>query len=151
VRRYLAFLFVLMAGVLIAQTPSIQSGSTIYIEPMDGYETDLAAALIKKGVRLVIVQDRAKADLIMQSTLYAHTPSPPVVVLSKNGTLTSGFPLAHDLPDSRTEANITVFEVRLSRIVFSCSVGKENDTKERRNTAEACAKHLKQAIVAARR
>jgi hypothetical protein len=147
VRYCLVLLLVLTAGTAIAQAPSIRAGSTIFIEPIHGYETDLAVALVKRGVRLVIVQDRTKADLILRSTLSAHTPLPPVVVLSNNGVPSTAIPLAHDLPESNTVASITVYDVRFSRVVFEYSVGKGADTNERKSTAEACAKHLKQFMV----
>lgn len=147
-QRSIALFLVLVAGTVMAQAPSIRSGSTVYIEPMNGYEIDLAAALVEKGVRLVIVKDRDRADFIMRSTLSAHTPLPPVVVLNNNGVPSSGFPIAHDLPESSIVASIAVYDVRFSRVVLTYSVGRGTDTNERKSTAEACAKHLKKFMVA---
>jgi hypothetical protein len=49
----------------LAQNSHIQSGATVYIEPMNGYETYLAAAFEKKHVPLIVILDKDKADYII--------------------------------------------------------------------------------------
>ena len=44
---------------------AIQTGSTVFIEPMNGFETYLAAALAKKKVPLVVISNKEKADFVI--------------------------------------------------------------------------------------
>src|SRR5260370_4268973 len=46
----------------------IVRNSTVYIEPMEGFESYLAAAFQKKKVQLVPVADKDKADYIITGT-----------------------------------------------------------------------------------
>ena len=43
----------------------IVPGSKLFIEPMDGFDTYLAAAILKKKVPVMVVDDRGKADFVM--------------------------------------------------------------------------------------
>ncbi len=55
--------------VMFAQPqPKIPPGSKVYIQPMDGLETYLAAGLAKKKVQLVVVPDRENADFEITGT-----------------------------------------------------------------------------------
>jgi hypothetical protein len=42
--RVLAIVLLTFSAIALAQAPQLKSGSTVYIEPMGGYETYLAAA-----------------------------------------------------------------------------------------------------------
>jgi hypothetical protein len=66
-KSLLAFLALATCSVCLAQAPQIKSGSSVYIEPMGGYETYLAAAIVKKQVPLSVVADKDKADYIITS------------------------------------------------------------------------------------
>lgn len=89
VNRCLAFLLLIFPVVGLAQTSSIKNGATVYIELAGGYETYLAAAMVKQHVPLVMVTDRDKADFIVRSTVTQTTPSQPAVVVN-NGTNNGG-------------------------------------------------------------
>jgi len=82
--RVLAIVLLTFSAIALAQAPQLKSGSTIYIGPMDGYETYLAAAIVKKHVPLVVVADKDKADYIVRSTVNHTTPSQPAVVVSNS-------------------------------------------------------------------
>ena len=81
-KRLLASLLLACSAVCLAQAPQFNSGTTVYIEPMGGYETYLAAALAKKHVPLIIVTDKSKADYFISSSVSHHTPSQPAVVVT---------------------------------------------------------------------
>lgn len=83
-KQLLAFL--LLAGCLICrvQGQQIKTGSTVYIEPMGGYETYLAAAIAKKHVPLIVVADKDKADYLITSSVSHYTPSQPAVVVNNS-------------------------------------------------------------------
>lgn len=107
------------SALMVAQTPQMKSGATVYIEPADGYEAYLAAAIMKKHVPLVLTADKSKADYVIVSNI------------GEDAVARVTF----------TIASITVAERRSSRIVFGASA---KGTVIR--TAEACAQHLKQFI-----
>jgi hypothetical protein len=147
------------SAIALAQTPQLKSGSTIYIEPMDGYETYLAAAIVKKHVPLVVVADKDKADYIVRSTVNHATPNQPAVVVSNsnvnnnnvnNSNVTTrsssggGYGAALAALGS-TSTSIAVVDPRSSQVVFAYAAGKAGANQLQR-TAEDCAKHMKEFI-----
>jgi hypothetical protein len=156
--RFSASLLLVCSAACFGQVPLIKSGSTIYIEPMDGYETYLAAAIVKKHVPLVVVADKDKADYIVRSTVN-HTPaSQPAVVVSNsnvnnnnvnNSNVTTrsnsgGYGAALAALGS-TSTSIAVVEPRSSQVVFAYAAGRAGYNQFQR-TAEDCAKHMKEFI-----
>jgi hypothetical protein len=121
---------------------------------MDGYETYLTAAIVKKQVPLVVVADKGKADYIITSTVNHRTPNQPAVVVNNNvnnggnDAFQNGMQMAAARRAARgaTSASISVIENSSSQIVFAYSVGKTGNTNQIQSAAEACAKHLKQFI-----
>ena len=165
--RISAFLLLACSSLCIAQAPQIKSGATVYIEPMGGYETYLAAAIAKKKVPLIVLADKSKADYLITSSVSHHTPSQPAVVVhnsnvnnttvnssdvtnnnSGNDAFESGFQMAAARQAARgsTSASISVIDAHSSQIVFAYAVGKAGSTNQIQSAAEACAKHLKEFI-----
>jgi hypothetical protein len=152
--RVPAIVLLTFSAIALAQTPQLKSGSTIYIEPMDGYETYLAAAIVKKHVPLVVVADKDKADYIVRSTVNHTTPSQPAVVVSNlnvnNSNVTTrsssggGYGAALAALGS-TSTSIAVVDPRSSQVVFAYAAGKAGANQLQR-TAEDCAKHMKEFI-----
>jgi hypothetical protein len=103
-----------------ARTPRIESGATVYIEPMGGYESYLASAFSKKHVPLIVVADKDKAEYIITSTVAVD-----------------------DLPAKPASARIAM--INAYQIVFAYASETE-DTDHLQKTAEDCAKHLKEII-----
>jgi len=158
--RFSAFLVLVCSTACLAQAPQIKSGSAVYIEQMGGYETYLAAALVKKHIPLVIVTDKDKADCIIQSSVNHTTPSQPAVVVKNtninniavNGSSvkSSGSSAYADmLAESRalgsTSTSIVVVDSHSSQIIFADTEGKSG-INQLQKTAESCAKHLKEFI-----
>lgn len=145
-------LLLLLSTVAIAQAPQIKRGATVYIEPMDGYETYLAAALAKKKVPLIVVADKGKADYFIASSVSQKAPVQPAVVINNNvnngsaNTQDAGSRGGYPRPGSfgQTNASVSVIEGDSSQIVFAYSVGKRANTNQLQSTAEACAKHLRE-------
>ena len=152
---YAVLVFLAVSALALAQTAQIKSGSTVYIEPMDGYETYLAAAIAKKQVPLILVADKTKADYVITSTVSHRTsPQPTVVINNTNGT-DGGNPgfqegarnaQARAVARGSTSSSISVIDAHSSQIVFAYAVGKAGSTNQIQSTAEACAKHLKDFI-----
>jgi hypothetical protein len=165
--RSLALLILAACTVCFAQAPQIKSGSAVYIEPMGGYETYLAAALVRKKVPLIVVTDKSKADYIIASNVSHDAPSTPAVVVNNSATATvnegespnqqtwnQGWELGSQRAAERraahaalgsTSATISVLDPRSSQIVFAYSAGKAGSNQFQK-TAEACAKSLKEFI-----
>ena len=165
--RALVFVLLAFSTIAPAQLPQLKSGSTVYIEPMGGYETYLAAALVKKKVSLIVVTDKSKADYIITSNVSHNAPSTPAVVVNNSATATvnegespnqqawnQGWELGSQRAAERraahaalgsTSVSISVVDPRSSQIVFAYSAGKAGSNQFEK-TAEACAKSLKEFI-----
>jgi hypothetical protein len=145
--RFAACLIFAFSILVSAQAAQIKGGSTVYLEPANGYETYLSAAIVKKHVPLTVVTDRDKADYTITSSVSERAPRDPAIVINNNvndAPRHDGFPTARNF--GRTNASISVIDNRSSAIVFAYSVGKSRDTNQLQSAAEACAKHLKEFI-----
>ena len=115
-----------------ASPQRIERGSRIYIEPMDGFEAYLTAAILKKNVPLLVTDDEAKADYIVSGTSHIERAGWAKTIFI------SGAPQAG--------ASITIKNAHTGDLAFAYSVDKFNAARAQQSTAEACAKHLKEAI-----
>jgi len=113
----------------------IERGSRIYIAPIEGgFDTFLAAAIIKKQVPVVVVTDRAKADY--EITGIASTEKAGWAKMLFMGT-----------DNSNDLASIKVVELKSSEVVYGYAVRKGSSYRGKQSAAEACAKHLKEKMV----
>jgi hypothetical protein len=122
-RNVLAIFALAFPIVLLAQAVHLKGGATVYIEPMDGYETYLAAALAKKHVSLIVVADKDRAEYIITRTVAAKDAAERRAI-------------------GETPTSIAVINPRTSRIVFAYAAGKTRDGNQLQETAEDCAKRL---------
>ena len=111
----------------------IQRNSTVYIEPMDGFESYLAAAFQKKKVQLVPIADKDKADYVITGTSEDKKAGWAKMVVFGN---------IH----SDAAASISMVDKKSGAIVFAYAVNKKNTLHGQQTTAEACAKHLEERI-----
>jgi hypothetical protein len=100
---------------------------------MDGFETYLKAALEKKNVPLVVVEDEDKADFEITGASDSQKASTAKKIIMGSW-------------HSREEASINVANIKTGEIVFAYSAHKENSAHGKKSTAEACAKHLKEKV-----
>lgn len=153
--RFSAVLVLACSALCVAQAPpQIKSGATVHIEPMDGYETYLAAAFMKKHVPLVVVADKDKAEYIITSTV-AHkdlkgSQSSVVVNTSDTTAFNLGMEQAQANAAAKralgeTSASISVIDAQSSQIVSAYAAGKVGKNQLQK-TAEDCAEHLKKSI-----
>jgi hypothetical protein len=166
-KRMVAVTLLAFSASMFSQAPQIKSGATVYIEPMGGYETYLAAAMVKNHVPLVVMTDKAKAEYIIQSNVSQNVPSTPQVVVNNSATATvnegdngnqawnqgwaSGQQAAARRAARRaalgsTSVSISVIDVHSSQIIFASSADKGGTTDQVTKTAEKCAKNLKEFI-----
>jgi hypothetical protein len=157
--RVVVITLLVFSAFAFAQTSPIPSGSTVYIEPMDGYESYLAAALAKKHVPLMVLSSESTAQYVIKSTVSHAVPSSPNVVVNNtnnvlsdnNDTWAQSQQRAAARAAARaalgsTNSSISVIDPRTSQIVFAYSVDKHGTTHQSQSAAEACAKHLKEFI-----
>jgi hypothetical protein len=112
----------------------IERSSRIYIAPIEGgFDTYLAAAIIKKQVPVVVVTDRTKADY--EVTGIASTEKAGWAKMLFMG-----------VDNSNDMASIKVVELKSSEVVYGYAVRKGNSARGKQSAAEACAKHLKEKI-----
>lgn len=147
-KRAFAFVLLTLSTIALAQTPQIKSGATVYFEPANvgtkgqntqtmvevGFETYLSAAIMKKGVPLVVVIDKDKAEYIIRSNaqqVLQHTGSSSWIEIS---------------------ASFSVIDQRTSQVVFAGSTSR-NDPRYRstsrnslKGAAEDCAEQLAKFI-----
>jgi hypothetical protein len=125
-----------LVGAAYAQNSvavNLPAGSRVFIEPMNGFENYLAAALQKKKVQVTLVADRSAADFVITGSSQHE----------KAGWAKVAF--QHDI-HSDDQASISVVNTKTSAVVFAYSVNKKNTWHGDQTTAEACAKHLQAHI-----
>jgi hypothetical protein len=115
---------------------TIPQGSRIYIEPMGGFESTLAAAFAKKQVPLVTVTDKAQAEYVIIGTTEEKKHSTGQKV---GMTILLGWGGAAMTAD-QMKGSIQIVDVKTSAIVFAYTATKGDRAQ---SVAEACAKHVK--------
>jgi hypothetical protein len=138
--KKLAAILVLIVSIVgavstvYAQTiVNLPPGSKVYIEPMDGFENYLAAALQKKKVQLTVVANREAADFVVTGTAQHEKAGWAKVAFQRS---------IH----SDDQASISVVNKETSAVVFAYAVNKKNTLHGEQTTAEACAKHIQAHI-----
>jgi hypothetical protein len=107
--------------------------NSVFISPMNGFESYLAAAFEKKNVPLTIVADQAHAAYVITGTSDDKKAGWAKMVV---------FGQIH----SDNAASIQMVDQKTSAIVFAYAVNKKNTWHGDQTTAEACAKHLKEKL-----
>jgi len=140
VASILALLVVVVVSTALAgdknapPSQKIPKGSKVFVAPMEGgYDTYLKDAMAKKQVPVEIVASRDQADYEITGTSESQKASTAKKVILGNW-------------HSREEASITMSNIKSSEVVWAYSVHEEASTHGKKSSAEACAKHLKDAI-----
>jgi hypothetical protein len=136
--KKIALLLVLFATSLsLAQTLR----PTVYLEPQQGFETYVAAAITKKGVPVDVVTDQTKATYLLKSA--------PVEVKSES----TGGKIARCLfaycagIEDKGNVSVQLIEASSTRMIWAYSVNKQKGgSKNQQSMAEAVAKHLKEYL-----
>jgi hypothetical protein len=122
-----------LSATAFGGTASLPEGSKIYIEAADGFDTYLTAALQKKKVPVTVVTDKAQADY--ELTGVSDHQKPGWAKIAFTGSI-----------HSDEQASVKLINIKTSEVVFAYAVNKKNSLHGRQTAAEACAKHLRQAI-----
>ena len=136
--KKIAMLLVLFAASLsFAQV----SRPAVYIEPQQGFETYLAAAMSKKNVPADVVTDQAKATYVLKSA--------PVEVKTES----TGGKIARCLfascagIEDKGNVSVQLIEASSTKMLWAYSVNKQRGgSKNEQSMAEAVAKHFKEFL-----
>src|SRR5438128_1176701 len=111
----------------------IPRNSKVFIAPMDGFETYLAAAIRKKEVPVVMVADRDQADFEITGT---------------HDKKSAGWAKTIFMGDTRSTASASMQIVNLKTkvVVYADSSHRGSANRGERSTAEKLAKYLKEKI-----
>ena len=114
---------------------------TVYIEPQQGFETYLAAAISKKNVPVDVVTDQTKANYVLKSA--------PVEIKTES----TGGKLARCLfaycagIEDKGNVSVQLIGTSSTKVMWAYSVAKQRGgSKNSQSMAEAVAKHLKDFI-----
>lgn len=114
---------------------------TVYIEPQQGFETYLAAAMSKKNVPVDVVTDQTKATYVLKSA--------PVEVKSES----TGGKIARCLfaycagIEDKGNVSVQLIESSSTKMLWAYSVNKQRGgSKNEQSMAEAVAKHFKEFL-----
>jgi hypothetical protein len=129
----LLFPAVALCFTATAAEGTIPAGSKIYIAPMGGFETYVKAAIEKKKVAVVIVEQRDAAEFEISGAAESEKASTAKKIIRLDW-------------HSKEQASIKVSNIQSSEVTFAYSVHKESSAHGKQSSAEACAKHLKEAI-----
>jgi hypothetical protein len=113
----------------------------VYIEPQNGFETYLGAAMAKKNVPVDVVADQAKATYVLKAA--------PVEIKTES----TGGKIARCLfascagIEDKGSVSVQLIETSSSKMVWAYSVNKQRGGgKNEQSMAEAVAKHLKDFV-----
>lgn len=116
-----------------APSKSFAPGIKLYLQPMNGFENYLSAAIEKKHVPVMLVNDSSQADFEVTGNAESQKAG-------WTKMLVMGSAQSHE------EASISVANAHTGEIIFAYAVNKGNSVRGKQSAAEACAKHLKHKI-----
>jgi len=120
------------------------SRPTVYIEPQQGFETYISAALAKKGVPVDVVADASKATYVLKS-------APVEVQKESTGSKVARCLFAYCAGiEDKGSVSVQLIEVSSSKQMWAYSVNKQRGGgKNEQAMAEAVAKHFKEFLTKA--
>jgi len=116
-----------------ANEKPIPPQSKVYIAPMNGFETDLQAAIETKKVPVQLVTARDQADFEIKGTAESQKAGAAKKIIMGSW-------------HSKEEASIQVFDVKSSEMVYAYSYHNDNSMHGKKSAAESIAKHLKEKV-----
>ena len=112
----------------------LRPGARVFLADMpDGFQGYLKAAFARKKVPVVLVDSRDDAEFEVKGS-------------SESQKASTAKKLFMGSWHSDEQASISVANLRSGEIVFAYSANKKNSAHGKQTTAEACAKHFKDAI-----
>jgi hypothetical protein len=129
--------FILVATVFAAEPVTKKA---VYIEPQQGFETYLAAAMQKKNVPADVVMDKSKAQYwLIVAPIEVHKESSGSKIARCLFAYCAGI-------EDRGNVSVQLVESSSTKVVWAYSVNKAKGQKNTQSMAEAIAKHLKEYL-----
>jgi hypothetical protein len=132
-----------MPLVLFAASLSFAQVSrpAVYIDPQQGFETYLAAAMSKKNVPADVVTDQAKATYVLKS-------APVEVKTESTGGKIARCMFASCVGiEDKGNVSVQLIETSSTKMLWAYSVNKQRGgSKNEQSMAEAVAKHFKEFL-----
>lgn len=139
-KKTLALTIAVLATALSSFAAELARPS-VYIEPQNGFETYLAAAISKKNVPVDVVTDQSKATYILKAA--------PVEIKSES----TGEKVTRCLfascagIEDKGSVSVQLIETSSTKMMWAYSVNKQRGgSKNQQSMAEAVAKHLKEFV-----
>jgi hypothetical protein len=135
--------FLLLLVAVAASLPSLAQTArpSVYIEPQNGFETYVAAAIAKKQVPVDVVTDPTKATYTLKAA--------PVEIKQES----TGGKIARCLfaycagIEDKGNVSVQLIEASSSKMLWAYSVNKQRGgSKNQQSMAEAVAKHFKEFL-----
>ncbi len=124
----------LAAVPLLAQSTKLPRGAKVFVASMpDGFDSYFKSALEKKKVPVQVVASRDDAEFEIKGTSDTQKAGAAKKIFMGSW-------------HSDEQASINVTDLKSGEIVYAYSANKKNSAHGKQTTAEACAKHLKEAI-----
>lgn len=136
--KKLVLLFVFAAS-LACYGQAVRPG--VYIEPQNGFETYLAAAMAKKSVPIDVVADQTKATYVLRA-------APVEIKAESTGSKVARCLFAYCAGiEDKGSVSVQLIETSSSKMLWAYSVNKQRGGgKNEQSMAEAVAKHLKDFV-----
>ncbi len=117
------------------------SRPAVYLEPQQGFETYIAAAIAKKGVPVDVVIDQTKATYVLRS-------APVEVKTESTGGKIARCLFANCIGiEDKGNVSVQLIEASSTKMVWAYSVNKQRGgSKNEQSMAEAVAKHFKEYL-----
>jgi hypothetical protein len=127
----------LMSSVGFAEVSRL----VVYIEPENGFDTYLAAAIAKKSVPVDVVTDQTKASYILKS-------APIEIKQESTGGKIARCLFAYCIGiEDKGNVSVQLIENSSSKVLWAYSVNKQKGgSKNQQSMAEAVAKHFKEYL-----
>ena len=122
-------------GAAVAQTVPLGGSPRIYIQPQDGFESYISAAIVKKHVPAVVTQNKDEAMFYLTSAVQSKSE-------------TTGSKIARCLflycagMEGNQTATVQLVNAKTQEVAWAYNVHK-GGASAYQSTAEAVAKHLK--------
>ncbi len=114
--------------------------SRIYIEPQQGFDTYLAAAMLKKQVPADVITSEGEADYVLRSNTVKTQKE------STGGKVARCVFMSCAGVEDRANVSVELVERKTDKVVWAYSVNKGRGQKNMQSLAEAVAKHLKEFL-----
>lgn len=106
----------------------------VFITAPDGFDVFLTAAFAKKGVPLIVVADKEKADYEIQATAETEKAGWAKILLTRSAR-------------SKENASLRLVDLKTGEVVFAYAYNMGSAMNGRQSSAESCAKHLAKAKI----